>query len=141
MVLLGPGCSFRRVTTNEWVRDADKSDIRVGESRWIDVMEALTLPPSDVPEEVGIRLVGRDLFRYATVDARCFTLGLEQLLLVTPFRWCSERYVYELAVEFDEDGVVRSVYETTRGNFWPPFQGEGSAAPVVTRGLGGTPDP
>ena len=140
-VLLAPGCAFRHVVANQRIQEADKSAIVVGESEWLDVMRALSLPPADVPEEIGIRLVGRDLIRYATWDSRCFTLGSEAFLLITPFRWCSRRYVYELAVEFDERGVVRSVYETTRGNYWPPFQDEEDAAPVVTRGLGGTPDP
>ena len=131
-VLLAPGCAFRHVVANERIQDADKSSIVVGESEWLDVMRALSLPPPDVPEEVGIRLVGRDLIRYATWDSRCFTVGSENFLLITPFRWCSRRYVYELAVEFDERGVVRSIYETTRGNYWPPFQDEDDAAPVVT---------
>jgi hypothetical protein len=139
--LLAPGCAFRRAVANEWVQGVDKGSIVVGESEWLDVMRVLMLPPADAPEEVGIRTAGRDLIRYATLDSRCFTLGSEAFLLITPFRWCSRRYVYEFAVEFDEHGVVRSAYETTRGNYWPPFQDEDDATPVVTRGLGGTPDP
>ena len=141
LLLALPGCSFRRVVGNEWIQRADKSAIRVGESNWLDVMRALSLPPPDVPEEIGIRLAGRDLIHYTTWDSRCFTIGSEMLLLITPFRWCSRRETYELAVEFDQRGVVSAVHETTRGNYWPPFQDEGDAAPLVTRGLGGTPDP
>lgn len=141
LLLAAPGCSFRRAVSNDWIQEADKSAITVGESDWLDVMRALSLPPPDVPEEIGVRLVGRDLIRYGTWDSRCFTLGSEMLLLVTPFRWCSRRHIYEIAVEFDESGIVTSVHETTRGNYWPPFQAVEDAAPTVTRGLGGTPDP
>jgi len=141
LLLAVPGCAFRRAVSNEWLLEADTSAITVGESDWLDVMRALSLPPPDVPEEIGIRTAGRDLIHYGTWDSRCFTVGSELFLLITPFRWCSRRHIYELAVEFDKRGVVSSVHETTRGNYWPPFQGEADAAPTVTRGLGGTPDP
>lgn len=141
LLLAAPGCAFRRVVSNEWLLEADTGAIAVGESDRLDVMRALSLPPPDVPEEIGIRTAGRDLMSYGIWDSRCFTIGSEVLLLVTPFRWCSRRHIYELAVEFDRRGVVSAVHETTRGNYWPPFQAEADAAPTVTRGLGGTPDP
>jgi hypothetical protein len=131
----------QRTVVNLGNQQLDASGIEVGRTDRGEVIRALGLPPPDVPEEIGIRVAGRDFLRYSTWESRCFRIGFEQILLITPFRWCSRRDVYELSVEFDEDGIVSGLYETRRGNYWPPFQDEDASAPTVVRGLGGSPQP
>lgn len=125
-----PGCAFQRVVTNEGVRGLDTSGIVAGETDIVDVIFQVGLPPSDAPEEIGTRGVGRDFLRYAVFDRRCFRIGFEQIFLITPFRWCSEAYTYDLSFEFDERGIVQGVYETERENRWRPFQSEKSDRPI-----------
>lgn len=135
------GCAFHHTVINAGVRDLDPSGIVVGETDHLGVMKQLGLPPPDVPEEAGIRAVSRDYLVYSTAESRCFRIGFEQVLVITPFRWCFREYTYDLAVEFDASGIVSGVYETQRGLVWRPFQGEDDRAPPATRGLVGTPLP
>jgi hypothetical protein len=136
-LLISSGCAFHRAVANEGVRDLDASGIVAGETDIIDVIFQLGLPPADHPEETGTRGVGRHFLRWAVLDSRCFRIGFAQLFLITPFRWCSDAYAYELSVEFDDAGIVTSVFQTERENVWPPFGGEKSRAPTSLEQLTG----
>jgi hypothetical protein len=135
------GCAFHRLVSNEEVRNLDPSGIVAGESTIVDVIFKLGLPPADLPEEVGTRGVGRYFLRWAVFDSRCFRIGFEQLFLITPFRWCSDAYSYDISVEFDDAGVVTSVFQTERENVWRPFGGEKSAEPTSLKQLSGGMQP
>lgn len=127
-------CAFEKTVLNEGVQNLDASGIVAGRSDRLDVLRQLGGPPEDSVEEAGTRVVGRDYLNYAVFEERCFRIGFDQLLLITPFRWCFADHPYELAVEFDENGLVTGVYQTRRDMIWPPFQSEENLpAPVTTQ--------
>jgi len=131
-------CAFERTVANEGNRDLDPTGIVAGQSDILDVIEQLGIPAPDVPEEIGTRLVSRNYLNYAVSDRRCFRIGFERILLITPFRWCYQNNPYELAVEFDDAGIVTGVYETRREMIWPPFQNAADLPPPVTVELSGS---
>ncbi len=133
------GCAFERVVINEGVRSLDPSEIVVGETDHLGVLRELGLPPAEFPEQVGTRVVGRDYLSYGVFESRCFRIGFENVLLITPFRWCTRFRPYELGVAFDEEGVVMGVHEMRREGVWPPFGGEDDLPDPVVRPLQGTP--
>ena len=127
-------CAFEKTVTNEGVQSLDASGIVAGQSDLLEVLRQLGAPPEDSVEEAGTRVVSRDLLNYAVLEERCFRIGFDQLLLITPFRWCFADHPYELAIEFDENGIVTGVYETRREMIWPPFESEENMpAPVTTQ--------
>ena len=132
------GCAFERMVINEGVRKLDPSDIVVGETDHLGVIRELGLPPPHFPEEIGTRGVSRDYLRYAVFECRCFRIGFESILIITPFRWCSRFRSYELDVEFDEQGVVSGVYEMQRDGVWPPLRGEDDIGKPEVRWLQGS---
>jgi hypothetical protein len=98
----------------------------------------LGVPPEKSVEEAGIRSVGRDYLSYTVFEERCFRIGFDQVLLITPFRWCFADHPYQLAVEFDDHGIVSGVYATRRDMIWPPFQSEEDRPGPVTTQLTGS---
>lgn len=134
-------CAFERTVVNEGNRDLDPSGIVAGRSDLTDVVAELGIPLPDVPEEIGTRVLSANYLNYRVFDERCFRIGFERVLLVTPFRWCYGDHTYELAVEFDDAGIVTGVYETRRGMIWPPFQSEADLPPPETVVLSGGPTP
>lgn len=132
------GCAFERVVINEGVRSLDPGNIVVGRTDHLGVLRELGLPPPEFPEEVGTRGVARDYLRYGVFESRCFRIGFEQVLLISPFRWCTRFRPYELGVAFDERGLVTGVYEMHRDGVWPPFRGEDDLPPPVVRALQGS---
>lgn len=136
--LLLPACAFQRNVANERVRDLDASGIVAGQSDLFDVLEQLGIPLPEVPEEIGTRLVSRNYLNYAVFERRCFRIGFEQMLIITPFRWCYADHPYELAVELDDAGIVTGVYETRRDMIWPPFEDESNLSAPQTVELSGT---
>jgi hypothetical protein len=136
--LLLSACAFEKSVTNEANKDLDASGLIAGQSNFEDVLQQLGIPPPDVPEEIGTRLVNRNYVNYAVFERRCFRIGFERILIVTPFRWCYADHPYELAVELDDDGIVTGVYETRRDMIWPPFQNESDLSPPETIELSGS---
>lgn len=132
------GCAFEKTVRNEGVENLDTSGIVAGRSDRVDVLRQLGAPPEDSVEEAGTRVVSRDYLSYAVFEERCFRIGFEQVLLITPFRWCFADHPYELAVEFDENGIVTGVYQTRRDMIWPPFQSEDNLPAPVTTQLSGS---
>jgi len=132
------GCAFERVVTNEGVRNLDLSNIVVGETDRLGVIRELGLPPADLPEEIATRGIARDYLRYGVFESRCFRIGFDAILIITPFRRCSRFRSYELGVEFDEQGIVSGVYEMRRDGVWPPFGGEDDIGEPVVRSLHGS---
>jgi hypothetical protein len=131
-------CAFERAVVNGGVENLDPSGIVAGRSDRLDVIRQLGAPPEKSVEEAGIRSVGRDYLNYAVFEQRCFQIGFDQVLLITPFRWCFADYPYQLAVEFDENGIVTEVYRTRRDMIWPPFQSEEDQPLPVTSELSGS---
>lgn len=131
-------CAFERTVVNEGVQNLEPSSIVAGRSDRLDVIRQLGVPPEKSTEEAGIRSVGRDYLSYAVFEERCFRIGFEEILLVTPFRWCFADYPYQLAVEFDDQGIVTGVYQTRRNIIWPPFQSEKDQPLPVTTELSGS---
>lgn len=138
LALAVSACAFEKTVLNEGVQNLDASGIVAGRSDRLDVLRQLGAPPEDSVEEAGTRVVGRDYLNYAVFEERCFRIGFEQILLITPFRWCFADYPYELAVEFDENGIVTGVYQTRRDMIWPPFQSEANLPRPVTTQLTGS---
>jgi len=134
-------CAFERTVVNERNRDLDPSGIVAGRSDVGDVVAQLGILLPDVPEEIGTRVLSANYLNYRVFDERCFRIGFERVLLVTPYRWCYADHTYELAVELDDAGIVTAVYETRRGMIWPPFQSEADLPPPETVRLSGTPSP
>jgi hypothetical protein len=132
------GCSFERTVVNEETKNLDPAGIVAGRSNRLDVIKQLGVPLPDVPEQIGTLLPGKDYVKYAVSEQRCFRIGFERIFLITPFRWCFKDYPYELAVEFDDDGIVTGVYETRREMIWPPFQDEADRPPPQTVELSGS---
>lgn len=124
LALLVSSCAFERTVVNEGVEKLDPSGIVAGESSRLDVLQQLGAPPEQSVEEIGIRAVARDYLAYQVFEQRCFRIGFDNILVITPFRWCFADYPYRLAVEFDENGIVDGVYVTRRDMIWPPFQSE-----------------
>jgi hypothetical protein len=135
--LLASACAFEKTVLNEGNRNLDPSGIVAGQSNIEDVVRQFGVPVPDVPEEIGTRLVSRDYLNYTVFEERCFRIGFEEILLITPFRWCYADHPYELAVEFDDAGIVTGVYETRRGMIWRPFQSESDLPPPKTVELSG----
>jgi hypothetical protein len=131
-------CAFERRVVNEGVENLDASGIVAGQSDRIDVIRQLGVPPEKSVEEAGIRSVGRDYLSYTVFEERCFRIGFDQVLLITPFRWCFADHPYQLAVEFDDNGIVSGVYATRRDMIWPPFQSEEDRPGPVTTQLTGS---
>ena len=131
-------CAFEKHTTNERVRDLDTSAIAAGRPDILDVIGHYGVPLPDLPEELGTLLVGRNYLNYRVYEQRCFRIGFERILIITPFRWCYADHPYELAVEIDDAGMVTGVYETRRDMIWKPFETEASLAPPETVELSGS---
>lgn len=128
-------CAWHRTEINEDVHALDPTGLVVGKTTRLELIQQLGLPPPDFPEEAGTRGVSRDYLRYATFEQRCFRIGLMQMALITPFRWCNAERTYEIGAEFDEDGILSALTETTRKVPWPPF-GELAEEPLTVRELG-----
>ena len=124
LALLVSSCAFQRTAVNEGIEKLDPSGIVAGRSNRLDVLQQLGTPPEQSVNEIGIRSVARDYLSYQVFEQRCFRIGFDNILLITPFRWCFADYPYRLAVEFDENGIVSGVYVTRRDMIWPPFQNE-----------------
>jgi hypothetical protein len=131
-------CAFEKQVSNEKVQQYDTSGIVAGRSTIFDVIEQIGVPLPDLPEEAGTLLVSRNYLNYRTYEQRCFRIGFERILLVTPFRWCYADYPYELGIEVDDAGMVTGVYETRRDMIWRPFQTEANLAPPQTVELSGS---
>jgi hypothetical protein len=138
LALLISSCAFERTVVNEGVEKLDTSGIVAGQSNRLDVLQQLGAPPEQSVEEIGMRAVARDYLAYQVFERRCFRIGFDQLLLITPFRWCFADYPYRLAVEFDENGIVSGVYATRHDMIWPPFQSEKDRPGPVTTQLSGS---
>jgi hypothetical protein len=138
LALLVSACAFQRTVVNEGVEKLDPSGIVAGQSNRLDVLQQLGAPSEQNVEEIGMRAVARDYLAYQVFERRCFRIGFDQLLLITPFRWCFADYPYRLAVEFDENGIVSGVYATRRDMIWPPFQSEKDRSGPVTTQLSGS---
>jgi hypothetical protein len=136
--LMVAACAFEKRVSNERVREYDPSGIVAGRSTISDVIERIGVPLPDLPEEAGTLLVSRNYLNYRVYEERCFRIGFEELLLITPFRWCYGDHPYELAVEVDVAGMVTGVYETRRDMIWRPFQSEADLAPPQTVELSGS---
>ena len=132
ILLVASACSFHRVRINEHVLELDVSKIVPDQSDRQDVLLSLGLPPPEIPVEMGTRTGSGDYLRWGAFDSRCFTIGFDRTLLITPFRWCSQRRVREIGIEFDANGVVMRVTDSRMQNFWPPFQDEDSVPDPVT---------
>lgn len=128
-------CSFHKLRINEGVDFLEPEKLVVGQSTRLQVIQSLGLPPPDFPEELGTRGVSRDYLRYGVFEQRCFTIGFQQVLLITPFRWCAAERVHEIGVEFDQNGILTGITETTRKVPWVPFQSAGPE-PLSVRELG-----
>ena len=91
---------------NEGVEKLDPSGIVAGQSDRLDVLKQLGVPPEqNVEESAFVRSAGT--IWLPGLRRRCFRIGFDQILLITPFRWCFSDYPYRLAVEFDENGIVK----------------------------------
>ncbi len=137
LALLASACAFERTVVNEGVEKLDTSGIVAGQSDRLDVLRQLGTPPEQSVDEIGIRSVAKDYLTYQVFEQRCFRIGFERILLITPFRWCFADHPYRLAVEFDEKGIVRGVYATRREMIWPPFQSEANRPAPTTVQLSG----
>lgn len=137
LALLASACAFERTVVNEGVETLDTSGIVAGQSDRLDVLRQLGTPPEQSVDEIGIRSVAKDYLTYQVFEQRCFRIGFERILLITPFRWCFADHPYRLAVEFDEKGIVRGVYATRREMIWPPFQSEANRPAPTTVQLSG----
>jgi hypothetical protein len=137
LALLVSACAFERTVVNEGVEKLDPRGIVAGQSDRLDVLQQLGAPPEQSVEEIGIRAVARDYLAYQVFERRCFRIGFDSILLITPFRWCFADYPYRLAVEFDENGIVSGVYTTRRDMIWPPFQSEADRPAPTTVQLSG----
>jgi len=135
--LIGSACAFERTVVNEGVERLDPASLVAGQSDRLDVLRRFGAPPEKTVEEAGTRSIARDYLAYQVYERRCFRVGFEQLLLITPFRWCFSDYPYRLAVEFDEDGIVSGVYTTRRDMVWPPFQDPADRPPPATVQISG----
>ena len=136
LLVLGlTACSFHKLRINEGVDLLEPEKLVVGQSTRLEVIQSLGLPPPDFPEEAGTRGVSRDYLRYGVYERRCFRIGFENTLLISPFRWCADERVHEIGVEFDESGILRGITETTRKVPWVPFQSAGPE-PLSVRELG-----
>ena len=131
-------CAFEKRVTNERVRDYDTSGIAAGRSEIFDVIERFGVPLPDLPEEAGTLLVRRNYLNYRVYEERCFRIGFEEMLLITPFRRCYGDHPYEIAVEVDDAGMVTGVYETRRDMILRPFHNEADLAPTQTVELSGS---
>lgn len=138
MTLALAACAFEKQVSNEKVQDYDVTGIVAGKSTISDVIEQIGVPLPDLPEEAGTLLVSRNYLNYRTFEQRCFRIGLERILLVTPFRWCYADHPYELGIEINDAGLVTGVYETRRDMIWRPFQSEADLAPPQTVELSGS---
>lgn len=138
VALAASACAFERTVSNEGVEHLDPSGIVAGRSDRLDVIRQIGVPPEKSVEEAGTRTVSRDYLSYEVFEQRCFRIGFEQILLITPFRWCFADRPYQLAVEFDDTGIVTGVYQTRREMIWPPFQSEEGIPPPVTTELSGS---
>ena len=130
-------CAFEKNVTNERVRDLDTSAIAAGRSDVLDVIEQYGVPLPDLPEQLGTLLVGRNYLNYRVYEQRCFRIGFERTMIITPFRWCYADHPYELAVEIDDSGMVTGVYETHRDMIWRPFETEANLKAPETVELSG----
>ena len=137
LALLVSACAFERTVVNKGVEKLDPSGIVAGQSDRLDVLKQLGAPPEQSVEEIGIRTVAKDYLAYQVFERRCFRIGFDQILLITPFRWCFSDNPYRLAVEFDENGIVSGVYATRRDMIWPPFQNEADRPAPTTVQLSG----
>ena len=132
LALLVSGCSFHKTVVNEHFRDLDVSRIQAGKTTWLDIIDVLGPPLPRNINEVGSVRPSLAYLVYDVREERCAILG-PQLGLILPFTWCYEASVFELAVEFDRNHVVESVWVTERDMIWRPFQGEDDLSPPRTR--------
>lgn len=130
------GCTFSRTVSNEGVRDLDPSRLEIGKSTWRDVIRELGMPAAATSERVGEAVPSFNYFKYTSQDTRTSQFFFEFWIFI-PFRWVDDQAARELFVEFDENGIVKAIYDTRIDGIWRPFEGESSRGKTVTTQRGG----
>lgn len=125
LLLLGgsTGCSFKRIVGNQDVRTMDLSFVKIGETKWMDVMKTLGPPVPLGTQDDSRRNISDRHLRYGCFEGRFFKFALP-LDLVLPFTWGENINVVEILFELDEDGYVTQVTRTKRDMIWMPFERE-----------------
>lgn len=136
LIVVLPACTYHKSVTNEWVKHVDTSQIVVGESTHMDVLEKIGPPSPVFASERAVKNVASSHFIYSCWENRGvdFNIGY---ILVLPFGWTDQRVVESLVVEFDDKGLVSDIYRVKDDLIWRPLQGEGSRDPREVEFLGG----
>ena len=106
---LSAGCTFRRATVNDYVRDLDTSWIKPGVTTRDDVIARLGVSPSD-KEGGGVT---ENSFRWICSDSRgdIFEFGY---ILTPTFARTRRHFAEDILILFDDRGVVK-LLSRTRG--------------------------
>jgi hypothetical protein len=128
-------CTFHRTTFNGHVKSLDLTAIEIGKTNRLEVLEILG-PPS-VPSDREIARPGpsQRFFRYYCAENKevKFLFGH---FIVLPFLWTDQQPIYDVMVEFDENGVVSDLHVAHRDTIWRPLAGESSREPEKVHQLG-----
>lgn len=126
------GCTFARLTANDWVRELDASGIQVGVSTWRDVLDQLGPPAPSAQDRVSNEVPKLDYFRYVCSEVKTVECSLFQVGVLLPLSWSDEYPVDVLLVEFDDKGVVSCLSRRKGHAVWRPLQDESDRRPAAT---------
>ena len=131
LLALLPACAFTRSEVNPQFDRLDTSKIRVGQSTWMDVLERLGPPTPPNSETIGREGASLRFFRYPHTQQRVagFTFPVA---LILPFRWTDDVLVSDTVIEFDEAGLVKSIYQSGQDGIWRPIQDDDDREPGWT---------
>lgn len=130
--VLLPGCVFHRTLTNERLLNADLSFLQPGKTKLLEAVKELGVPmPFEGAGTFEVRLSERQLL-YVCRDIRCVEFQ-PAYFLALPFLWCDDQIRWELLLEFDDQGVLKSAWTSESQSVWRPFAGDESRpAPKVS---------
>ena len=132
--LSATGCTVHRTVVNERVLRLDPSNLRIGETTWVEALEELGPPVSaNTPQQLLRAQLDERTLKYVAAERKIIGLLVPVIVGVLPFRWSDLQNTYELLLEFDENKKLTGVYETRREAIWRPWAKEPERKPAVTR--------
>jgi hypothetical protein len=132
------GCTFHHTLVNENVLRLDTSDLRVGETTWLEALEQLGPPVSaNTPQQLLRARIDERTLRYVAAEGKSVGLMVPLVITTLPFRWSDVQNTYTLLLEFDENKKLKAAHQTRRESIWWPLAKQAERKPPVTRTIVG----
>lgn len=113
LTVVGSGCTFSRITTNDHVKSLDAQWVQPGKTTRAEVIRRLGMPPPIGETHNITQAIAPGTLHYVASDTRQRTLGLGYILTLD-FVVSETNEANDLLFLFDENDVVRRISRTHR---------------------------